>query len=295
MLKSLFFTLTSSIILVLVSCQKLKETNSVSEPERSLFREFRSYWYQGSAEINTYELIQERYGESRQGEAVLIFVTEDFLKEEQVKANQRTPDVIPILKLNSTKSFQTGIYPYSIMQSTFYPVKEFSEGIKVTSSVQEWCGQTYTQLNNKDGFNITIHSYFEGEADQNLKLEETVLENSLWAVIRINPEELPQGSFQAIPDFSYMQMYHQPMKAYQAQGTITQDSLNHYQIVYPELKRMLTINFDKEHPYSILSWEETHTGTGQKTLAKRKAKVQLPYWQMNKAKDSVYRDSLKLK
>ena len=91
MLKSLFFTLTSSIILVLVSCQKPKEANPVSEPERSLSREFRSYWYQGSAEINTYDLIQERYGESRQGEAVLIFVTEDFLKEEQVKANQRTP------------------------------------------------------------------------------------------------------------------------------------------------------------------------------------------------------------
>ncbi len=295
MSRFLFFSLYASLILILYSCQNQKERDVIAEPRRSLSQEFRAYWYQGSAEINSFDLIQERYGESHQGDAVLIFVTEDFLKDDQVKANKRTPEVIPVLKLNSTKSFQTGIYPYSIMQSAFYPVKEFSSGIKVTSSVQEWCGQTYTQLNNKNGFNIALHSYFEGEADQNIKLDENVLENSLWAIIRINPEELPLGNFQCIPDFSYMQMYHKPLMAYQAQAELTQDSLSHYQISYPKLQRVLTIDFEKEHPYDIVSWKETHTDTGLSTIATRKAKFQLPYWQLNKVKDSVYRDSLKLK
>ncbi len=295
MSKYLYFSLFTPLILSLFSCQNQKETAVITEPIRSLSQEFRTYWYQGSAEINSFDLIQERYGESHQGDAVLIFVTEDFLKDEQVKANLRTPEVIPVLKLNSTKSFQTGIYPYNIMESAFYPVKEFSRGIKVTSSVQEWCGQTYAQLNNKNGFTIEVHSYFEGEADQNFTLDENVLENSLWAIIRINPEELPLGRFQCIPDFSYMQMYHKPFKAYEARAELTQDSLSHYQISYPDLERILTIDFEKEHPYDIVSWQETHTETGLKTIAKRKTKLQLPYWQLNKVKDSVYRDSLKLK
>ena len=47
--------------------------------------QFASYWYQGKAEINVFDLQQSRYGEVRAGKAVLIFVTEDFSKSKQVK------------------------------------------------------------------------------------------------------------------------------------------------------------------------------------------------------------------
>jgi hypothetical protein len=39
---------------------------------------FGEYWYQGKGEVNTYFLEQERYKEIRKGEAVMVFVTEDF-------------------------------------------------------------------------------------------------------------------------------------------------------------------------------------------------------------------------
>ena len=38
------------------------------------------YWYQEATEISRYELQQNRYADVHPGEAVLIFVTEDFLR-----------------------------------------------------------------------------------------------------------------------------------------------------------------------------------------------------------------------
>ncbi len=40
--------------------------------------EFWSHWGDGKAELDGYALTQPRYGELREGTAVLIFVTEDF-------------------------------------------------------------------------------------------------------------------------------------------------------------------------------------------------------------------------
>jgi len=294
MLKSKILSLACATLIVPLSCKKQVPQATDVEVFRNLTKAFRSYWYMGSAEINSFVLSQERYGELRDGEAVLIFVTEDFLKDEQVKANIRTPEVIPVLKFNSTKSFQTGIYPYSVMQSAFYPVRMFSEGLKVTSSVQEWCGQTYTQLNNRENFEIKSHSYFEGEADQEFELESAVLENSIWTLIRINPEELPLGTFSAIPDIAYLQMYHKPLKSYQAHAELSSDSLYHYKINYPKLNRSLNIDFETTSPFKIVGWQEVQLDKGLSSVAQLKASVQLPYWQLNKAKDSIYRNDLKL-
>jgi len=63
-----------------------------------LSQTFKNHWFDGFAEINSYELIQSRYGQQRKGKAVLIFVTEDFLAKELVKANQKSKTTIPVLK-----------------------------------------------------------------------------------------------------------------------------------------------------------------------------------------------------
>jgi len=48
------------------------------------------YWYQGKAEISSYQLEQARYSDVHPGEAVLVFVTEDFLTDKQVKNDNYT-------------------------------------------------------------------------------------------------------------------------------------------------------------------------------------------------------------
>ncbi|WP_338039404.1 hypothetical protein [Maribacter litopenaei] len=179
------------------SCNTKESTNSKEEmtssqkepdvPRKNLSQEFKDYWYSGTAEITSYELEQARYGEIRKGKSVMIYVTEPFLSEKQVKADNSSPNNVPVLKLNATKKYLTGIYPYSIMTSSFYPVYDNQHALKVSFSAQEWCGHVYAQINNRDEFQVTSHSYFESEADQSFGLNKTLLENELWNKIKISP------------------------------------------------------------------------------------------------------------
>ncbi len=298
-------------LLLLISCKETtasKEENTIVKnenkttilPKKELSSAFKKYWYAGKAEITSYTLAQARYGELRAGNAVLIYVTEPFSAEKQVKADAQNADNISVLKLNSTKNYLTGIYPYAIMTSSFYPVYGNSHALKVAFSAQEWCGQVYAQLNNKENFEITSHSYFESEGDQQLSLEKTLLEDEIWNKIRINPIDLPVGEVNIIPSFEYIRLLHKELKAYKAiaQTEILENGIQSYSISYPELARKLTINFTPEFPYSIESWTETtQTGYGTDvkeitTTAQKNKRIITPYWQQNKNSDLFLRDSL---
>ncbi|WP_299339231.1 septum formation inhibitor Maf [uncultured Psychroserpens sp.] len=262
--------------------------------------DFKNYWYKGEAEISSYKLEQARYGELRDGNAVLVFVTEDFRPEKQVKADRYSSKNIPVIKLNATKSFNTGIYPYSIMQSTFYPVSNNKHAIKVSSSIQEWCGHVYSQLNNRELFEITSHSYFESEADQDFKLDKAILENELWTQLRLDPKSLPTGDLNIIPSQEYIRLKHIEFKAYSANAKIDTDK-GHYTLNYPELERSLVIQFNPNFPYDILSWVETFKsgfGINAKTLSTKATKlktIKSAYWSKNSNADEGLRETLQLK
>ncbi len=266
-----------------------------SSKSRNLSEEFKKYWYDGTAEITSYKLSQERYGELREGTSVNIFVTEDFLPNKQVKADRSGPKNIPVLKLNNTKKYLTGIYPYSVMTSAFSPVQLDNHAIKITHSMQEWCGHVYVQLNNRKKYDIMSHSYFEGEADSNISLAKTWQETELWNRIRINPEELPTGEITVLPSFEHFRMSHKEMKAHQATGNLVQgDSITTYTLSYPVLKRELKIYFSSDFPYTIERWEETHSN-GLKSSAEKLKRIKTKYWSQNATSDLHLRDSLGLK
>ncbi len=268
------------------------ETPPAPTPTKPAFKasqEFNDYWYAGTAEISSYALEQVRYGELRNGNAVLVYVTEPFLNDKQVKADNHKDTNIPVLKLNSTKKFNTGIYPYSIMQSTFYPVANNAHAVKVSCSVQEWCGHVYSQLNNRTQFDVMSHSYFESEADQNFSLDKAVLENELWTQLRIDPKSLPVGTFKAIPALEFVRLKHKPLKAYNASAEL---KATNYTITFPELNRTLSINFTADFPHSIESWEETINGLT--TKATKLKTIKSAYWSKNGNKDAILRKTLQL-
>ncbi|SDR74482.1 septum formation inhibitor Maf [Gramella sp. MAR_2010_147] len=274
---------------------------SEEKTELKLSTEFKDYWYSGEAEITSYDLEQARYGEIREGEAVLIYVTEDFLPDEQVKANTKNEENISVLKLNATKNFITGIYPYSVMQSSFYPLNGEEHALKVSTSIQEWCGQVYMQLNNRKNFNLTSHSYFAGEADQEIEIEKIPLENEIWNRLRIEHDKLPTGEFKMLPSFEYLRFSHQPVKAYSASGEyFTTDEFNVYQLTYPELKRELKIYYSRTFPFTIEKWEESYpSGFGENaqvltTKAIKKQRLKSDYWNKNSNKDLPLRQKLDL-
>ena len=312
--KTIIFPVTFILILALsqYSCgEKVKanipEASLIPNLEtaklnrKSLNQEFKTYWYSGNAEITSYTLEQARYGELREGHAVLVFVTEPFLAGKQVKADDDDPSNIPVLKLNSTKKYLTGIYPYSIMSSTFYPVYNDQHAIKVSNSIQEWCGHVYSQINNREQFEFTSHSYFEGEADQEEKLVKSIMENELWNQLRVAPESLPLGNIELIPSLEFIRTAHIPLKAYKAKTTLTKTSgLSTYTIDYQDFNRNISIIFTTEFPYSIEEWSETFKsgfGSNARELvskAKIKKRINTPYWRLNQNKDLIYRDSLGL-
>ncbi|WP_034059273.1 hypothetical protein [Lacinutrix jangbogonensis] len=275
-----------------IALSKVKTENK-KPPTTKAFRSnksFNDYWYSGEAEITSYNLEQSRYGEIRNGTAVLIFVTEPFLEKKQVKADYSNPTNINVLKLNRTKNFTTGIYPYSIMQSTFYPITNNQHAIKVSCSIQEWCGHVYTQLNNREQFEIDSHSYFENQADTNLNLEKNILENEIWTQLRIAPKSLPTGKINIIPSLEFIRLKHDPLKAYEASASLKTGT---YTLNYPSLNRKLTINFNPEFPFEILNWEENNDGNT--TKATRLKTIKSAYWNKKSNKDEVLRQTLLLK
>ncbi|MEN8800157.1 MAG: septum formation inhibitor Maf [Flavobacteriaceae bacterium] len=270
-------------------------------PKQPLNEEFKKYWYAGDAEITSYTLEQARYGELREGHAVLVFVTEPFLPGKQVKADGNDASNIPVLKLNSTKKYLTGIYPYSIMSSTFYPVHNDQHAIKVSNSIQEWCGHVYSQINNREQFEFTSHSYFEGEADKDEILNKNVLENEIWNQLRVAPESLPIGNLELIPSLEFIRTAHIPLKAYKAKASLSETSdLSTYTLEYQDFNRILSITYSTAFPHTIEKWTETFkSGFGPNarelvSKAKIKKRIKTPYWRLNKNKDLIYRDSLGL-
>lgn len=309
MLKHASIVVTVALFLLITACKEKNSsiantdnehqentTEALSEAQ-PLTQDFKKYWYNNEAEITSYTLQQARYGEIREGNAVLIFVTEPFLADDQVKADNASSSNIPVLKLNATKNFNTGIYPYSIMQSVFYPVDNNQHALKISCSVQEWCGHVYTQLNNRDEFEIKSHSYFESEGDEDFNLNKSILENELWTQLRINPKSLPTGTIDIIPSFEFLRLRHFPMKAYSANAELRDSS---YAINYPELNRSLTIYFNTQFPFDITGWEETFiSGFGGKakqltTKATKLKTLKSNYWSKNTNNDNSYRDSLGL-
>jgi hypothetical protein len=153
--------------------------------------DFWAHWGDGRGELAGYRLTQPRYGAKRSGTAVLIFVTEDMSDSLRVKAEpgkHPKSDVYPVLKLNVVRDFQTGIYDYNVMTSTFARVSPGWPVAKVSFSSQEWCGQAYHQILPKAGRVAGVfHSYFDGEADgtENLDLpKDAVFEDALPILLR---------------------------------------------------------------------------------------------------------------
>lgn len=295
------------IFVFLISCNN-SETNintesfGVKASLNSSDSDLKAYWYKGEAEISSYELRQARYGEMREGKAVLVFVTEPFSPKSGTKADNSGKDAVSVLKLNATKKFDTGIYPYSMMNSTFFPFENGEYSIKITNTSQEWCGHTFMELENKSKFKVSLKSYFEGESFENKSLAKANLEDDIWSKIRLNPTGLPIGEIKMIPSFFYLRLKHDEVKAYEAKVTLSEidEKVSQYSINYPKLNRIVNIQFESAFPYKILGWDETYksgfgsTAKEMTTTAKRINTIKSAYWNKNSNSDAGLREELGL-
>ncbi|TDJ04173.1 MAG: hypothetical protein E2O67_06830 [Deltaproteobacteria bacterium] len=298
-------TVFISLSLFLAFCSLGYPSDKINNTDHKTFGD---YWYQGKAEITSYEMEQARYGEIRKGHAVLIFVTEDFSKSKQVKLDnpQKDPeDAVKILKLNFVRKFITGIYPYSIMTSVFTPVELSSHPntLKLSFSSQEWCGNVHTQANHKKNrYEFNSYSYFESEGDAKFELEDAILEDELWTRIRISPDRLPVGNIKIIPSLLSSRLKHFELKvenAFAEKVVIDKKrDLVSYRVNYKNLDRKIQINFVNRFPYEIVEWSEEYKsgfGTNPKLLKTKGVKSKtliIDYWNKNDIEDEDLRKVL---
>lgn len=273
--------------------------DNYNEPQVKSEKE--KYWYDGEAEITSYKLSQARYGEVHEGQAVMIFVTEPFSEQKMTKADSPSDRDISVLKLNFTKKFYTGIYPYSMMTSTFFPFENSLHSLKVSSSSQEWCGHTYMELENKGKFEVDIKSYFENETGKQT-IEKNLLEDDLWSKVRLDPAHLPEGTAMLIPSFFHLRLGHEKTEALEC--TLTKGKVNNeistYSIKYREVDRTISIKYQTSFPHKILGWEETsYSGFGPDrkkltTTAELQKSIKSKYWTKNSLNDAALRADLEL-
>lgn len=312
--RSFWLLSLTAVFYLLVSCEiPPKEdsttvktaTASLSSPSISLSSPFLDsksgldkYWYQGKGELNVYSLEQNRYQDIHPGEALLVFVTEDFLTDKQVKNDSyQSSNSTPILKMNGITRFTTGLYDYSIMTSVFTPVntRDFPRTLKVTHSAQDWCGQVYSQINLLgEEYQYQLFSYFESEGDDRKNASANLLEEEIMNRIRIDYQSLPVGNdLKIVPGLTFLRLKHKPYQTYPVntrledyQGTdFTGEELKAYVLEYPEFQRTLTIVFSSVAPFYIEGWMDSYPsvfdGKVRTTKAVRNNTVLLDYWTKN--------------
>lgn len=303
------YLLITSIFLAFLACSAStsKEEQVIVEKQedkkvRKLSEQSKEYWYKGGgAEITSYKLTQARYGELREGEAVMVFVTEPFSPKANTKADNFSKENIPVMKLNFTKRFNTGVYPYSMMNSSFFPMEKGFNSLKVSMSMQEWCGHVYMELRNKKRYEIENHSYFEGDSFDS-ELDKDALEDDIWTKIRLNPELIESGKTKMIPSFFYMRLMHKEAKAYtcEIEKETFKSDRNQITLTYPELNRSLAITYSSDFPHEIISWKENYkSGFGAdakmlETTGKKINSIRSKYWNKHDNADEGMRKELGL-
>lgn len=306
---------TLVFIAICFACKNIKTIEATPRPApfaATYFNEMpvklSDYWYQGKAELNRYDLQQNRYQDVHPGEAILVFVTEDFLTDKQVK-NERYADSnsTNVLKSNIIRRFATGIYDYSLMTSVFTPVDvaKNPQTLKVTNSVQDWCGQTFMQVNWRDQqYQTQLHSYFEKEADENFQVPYTILEDELFNRIRMNPQSLPTGAIKILPSLGFTRLLHQDFKPEDAEASLQPylgkefegTDLQSYLVKFSAHNRTLEIIFENKSPYIIAGWKESYPslidGKVRETIARRTKTMVTEYWKQHNLGDKNLREEL---
>lgn len=266
------------------------------------------YWNQGGAEISVYELQQNRYREVHLGQLITVVVKEDFLLERQVKNESYTdPKSTGVVKRIELRRFPTGVYDYSVFSSIFTPLDKLNHpsSLKATSSAQEWCGTTFLQMNRtRTGYVAQQNSYFENEGDRKVTLPDGVLEDELFNRLRMSPSDLPQGEFELIPALWLLQLQHIEMRSYTALAQIGKytgrdfsgNDLNSYTVNIPDLRRVLTIVYEKEAPHTIVGWSDSYPSISDKVVRTSRVTLKsqkvLEYWNLSRLKDQKIRDIL---
>jgi len=270
--------------------------------------DFDTHWHDGKAELDGYRLTVSRYGENRNGTAVMVFVTEPFSESKRVKVNDwraHPDDTIDVMKLNLVRDFQTGIYDYNTMVSVFVRTSTF-EPVKISFSSAEWCGHVYAEMIFRDkSIRGTYASYFEDESGP-ISLGRPaggITEDELFIRLRgLRKDFLAPGEARTLPYLPgsfYSRLSHHKQEWIQA--TITRPKIpqtvevpaGSFETSIYDVRssdgRIGTFYIENAYPHRIIKWSLPPDIDGELTGSQR-----LEYWKLHAEGDEKYLEELGL-
>jgi hypothetical protein len=159
----------------------------------------RKLWEDGLAEVATYDAERTVYMKKRNFEYTQITVKEEFNQQFNVKTEDYTrADLFPVMKVNQFCAIPTDQYPYHYLTSLFFRRDQPVALYKMTTSSQEWCGNTFkTIVDDGVNFEESYDSYWDTEGMGSRDLRRDVfLEDALTYTLRsLKFAELPAFNF----------------------------------------------------------------------------------------------------
>lgn len=156
------------------------------------------------------------YNKPRRYELTIITVKEDFNRAFGVKTDDyQRPDLYPVMKVNEFCRIPTDNYPYHYLTSLFFRRQDPMQLHKLTTSSQEWCGNTFKALTEEpEAYRMSYNSYWDGQGSGQRTLPlDVLLEDALpytLRSLRFNDEPLfeanvleTQQTSKAAPPVSY--------------------------------------------------------------------------------------------
>jgi hypothetical protein len=274
-----------------------------SLPARPQSRASAAFWQQwgdGRAELSGYRATVMRYGEPREAEIVLVYVTEPLDRETLIKDDAAGARSVPTLKLNYSERFQTGIYPYSLLTSVFAPVDAYLPTrfapVKITLTAQEWCGHVFHGVwPDALGYESQLLSYFASEGERTEHVDapaDTLYEDALFIQLRELDGPFASGGEwrgQLVPRLWSSRRAHVPLRPVPARITRARqtEGIDRFTLTYDGVMR--TFDVEQGGARRIVAW--TASDGERATLLRTE---RLPYWQLHGPGDERHRESLGL-
>lgn len=304
------------LLLLLAGCRTADGPAWPDAPTAGASDAFWATWSDGQAEVATYAATVSRYDSLRDASVVLVTVTEPVDRKTWIKDDSAAGDArLDVVKLNHMETFQTGVYPYSVMTSVFMPVADFGADVggrfapaKITLTAQEWCGHVWHGVWPGAGaFRSEMRSYFasEGETDRTVEAPNgTLYEDALLVQLRELDGPFAGGgdwSGSLVPALWEQRMAHRPLapvaatiaRADTAVAGTDGDTLaaTRFRLAYDGHRGLFvrTVVVEKQAPRRVLGWT---TSRGERVRLVRS--LRMPYWRLNRPGDTRWRDSLGL-
>jgi len=277
-------------------------------PTAGASSEFWEWWGDGRAELSGYRMTVQRYGQPREAELHLTYVTEPHDRRTWIKDDDvEDPHRVNVMKLNLNLEFLTGIYPYSVMTSTFAPVDRYRTEpfapVRIVHAVQEWCG-AYSHLvwPGSEGFRSLRLSYFAQEGERLSQVEAgegAIYEDALLVQLReLDGPFAGGGDWEGmlVPELWRLRTAHRgvdPVPARITREEARRDTaagevpITRFTLEAGDYRRVFDV--ERDEPRRILGWT-TSTGEEAELLATRR----LAYWGLNALGDESYREELGL-